>query len=204
MGRIKNGIFGGVTGRIANLVGYELNGQNVIRTVARSRKPDTVKQLNNKLQMKVIVEFLDGIESLLRMGFNPLANGTTKNFHNLAIAHNKPHALTGFYPDVEIDYPKIVFSKGNLLQPVNTTYTIVDQHLEFTWDKVNDSDQVMLLAYAPNSKRAAYEDSGAKRGVGKERLKLKPGMADEPLELYISFVSKDRTQVANSLYLGRI
>lgn len=204
MGRIKNGIFGAVTGKVANLIGYELNGQNVIRTVARSSKPDTVKQLNNKLQMKVLMNFFTYMTNLLELGFNPLAKGTTKNYHNLAVAYNKPHALIGFYPDVEINYPNVVFSIGNLLQPVNTSYRIVDQNLEFTWDKVNNSDQVMLLAYAPNSKRLAYEDSGAKRSVGQEILKLKPGMADEPLELYISFVSKDRTQVANSLYLGRI
>lgn len=204
MGKLANGILGGVNGKIGNIIGYNLNGQQVIRTIGVNNKPLSEKQLNNKLQMKVIMQFFHKMDTLIQLGFNPKAKNTTKNYHNLAIAYNKPNALMGFYPEVTIDFSKIILSVGDLAQPENTTVRFTDNHLEFTWEGIRNTDQVMLLAYAPSTKQMVFEASGAKRAQGKEKLILKPGMENEKLELYISFVSNDRTQVANSLYLGSI
>lgn len=204
MGKITNGIFGGVSGKIGNIIGYELNKQKVIRTIGINNKPPTAKQLNNRQQMKVIMVFFSPIENLIRTGFNPKAKNTTKNFHNLAISCNKPYALIGFYPNVEIDFSKIVFSKGNLPQPINAEAKLIDNHIEFTWDATKSKDQVMLLVYSPESKLSCYTNSGARKSAGKELLELKHNMRNEQLEVYISFVSDDREDVADSLYLGSI
>jgi len=56
--------------------------------------------------MKVINEFFSGMKQLLKTGFGPEARGTTKNYQNLANEYNKPNALKGYLPDVEIDYSK--------------------------------------------------------------------------------------------------
>ncbi|WP_288882394.1 DUF6266 family protein [Pedobacter panaciterrae] len=72
----------------------------------RNNNPPTIKQLNNRQQMKVINEFFSGMKQLLKTGFGPEARGTTKNYQNLAIEYNKPNALKGYLPDVEIDYSK--------------------------------------------------------------------------------------------------
>lgn len=204
MGKLTNGIFGGVNGKVGNIIGYNLNGQQVIRTIGVNNKPLSEKQLNNRLQMKVIMQFFHQMDTLIQTGFSPKAKNTTKNYHNLAIAYNKPNALTGFYPNVAIDFSKIVISVGDLPQPENTQVRLIGQTLEFTWEGIRNTDQVMLLAYAPHTKQMVFESSGAKRAQKKENLSLKPGMENELLELYISFVSNDRTQVANSLYLGNI
>ncbi|WEK20349.1 MAG: DUF6266 family protein [Candidatus Pedobacter colombiensis] len=209
MAILKNGIMGGVKGKLGNLVGYILNDQEVLRTIGINDKPLTNKQLNNKLQMKVIMEFLRSMDSLLETGFNPKAAGTKKNYHNLAVSYNKPHALKGFYPDVEVDYPKVVISIGDLPQPINPTVEFVTEGLKFSWDGAGISwpysiDQVMLLAYAPESKTCAFKNSGARRMKGYDILEITPQMHYEPLEVYISFVSDDRKRAANSLYLGRI
>jgi len=204
MGKLTNGIFGAVNGKVGNIIGYNLNGQQVIRTIGVNNKPLSEKQLNNKLQMKVIMQFFHQMDTLIQMGFSPEARNTTKNYHNLAIAYNKPNALTGFYPDVAIDFSKILISAGNLPQPENTKIERIGNQLEFTWEGIRNTDQVMLLAYAPITKQMVFEASGAKRAQGKEKLILKPGMENEILELYISFVSNDRMQAANSLYLGSI
>ncbi|TCC96644.1 DUF6266 family protein [Pedobacter hiemivivus] len=209
MAILKNGILGGVKGKIANVVSYALNGQEIIRAIGENKKPLTNKQLNNKLQMKVIMEFLKSMDTLLETGFNPKAEGTTKNYHNLAIAYNKPHALKGFYPDVEVDYAKVVISAGNLPQPINPTVEFVAEGLKFSWNVEGISwpysrDQVMLLAYAPESNTHEFKNTGARRIKGCDILQITPEMRNEPLEVYISFVSDDRKNAADSLYLGRI
>jgi hypothetical protein len=199
MAILKKGILGGIKGKVANVVGYTINGQEVIRAIGENNKPLTNKQLNNKLQMKVIMEFLKSMDTLLETGFNPKAEGTTKNYHNLAIAYNKPHALKGFYPDVEVDYSKVVISAGELPQPINPTVEFVDEGVSWPYSR----DQVMLLAYAPESKTHEFKNSGARRIEGSDILVITPEMHKEPLEIYISFVSDDRKRAADSLYLGR-
>jgi len=202
MGKLSNGILGGVSGKIAKIVGYELNGQNVIRTIGVNNKPPSKKQLNNRQQMKVIMEFLSPMQTLLKTGFSPKAKNSVKNFHNLAIFYNKPHALKGYYPDVEIDYSKFIFSVGSLSPVINPRFFISEKYVEFIWDMAPSNDQVMLLAYAPGTKIMTFKNSGARRSEGSDKLMLKPKMQGVHLELYISFVSDDRENVTDSLYLG--
>ena len=120
--------------------------------------------------MKVIMQFFHQMDTLIQMGFSPEARNTTKNYHNLAIAYNKPNALTGFYPDVAIDFSKILISAGNLPQPENTKIERIGNQLEFTWEGIRNTDQVMLLAYAPITKQMVFEASGAKRAQEKRNL----------------------------------
>jgi len=60
------------------------------------------------------------------------------------------------------------------------------------------------LAYAPNSKEMSFNNSGAQRIKGCDILKVIPSMRNEPLEVYMSFVSDDRLSASNSQYLGSI
>lgn len=129
--------------------------------------------------MKVINEFFSGMKQLLKTGFGPEARGTTKNYQNLAIEYNKPNALKGYFPDVEIDYPKIIISAGDLSPAFNPTVEMVAEGLKFNWDVQHNipqenSDRVMLLAYAPNSKEMSFNNSGAQRIKGCDILKVIP------------------------------
>lgn len=159
--------------------------------------------------MKVIMDFFRSTDSLIQTGFNPKARGTTKNYHNLAIAYNKPNALKGFYPEVEIDYPKIRISAGDLPQPENPVVEPVEAGLKFSWNTDGltwpyNQDQVMLLAYAPAKKEHLFINSGPRRIEGQAILEITPSMRNQVLEVYISFVSDDRQRVADSLYLGQV
>ncbi len=209
MGKLKNGILGGISGKVGTVTCYDLNGQEIVRSNGTNNNPPTIKQLNNYQQMTVINEFFAGMEHLLKTGFNPEARGTTKNYQNLAIQYNKPNALKGYFPDVEIDYPKIIISAGNLSQAFNPTVEMVAEGLKFNWDLQHNiyqenSDRVMLLAYAPNSKEMSFNKSGAQRIERCDILKVNPSMRNEPLEVYMSFVSDDRLRASNSQYLGMI
>jgi len=209
MAILKNGILGAAKGRISNLVTYTLNDQEIVRSIGVNTKAPTAKQLNNKMQMRTIMDFFSGMETLLQTGFYPKARGTTKNYHNLAIFYNKPNALKGFYPEVEIDYSKIIISAGVLPQPVNAIVEPGEAGLNFSWDVEGytwpeNEDQVMLMAYAPAKKEKVFISSGARRIEGRAVLEITPSMRNQVLEIYISFVSDDRQRVADSLYLGQI
>lgn len=209
MATLKKGILGGIHGKLANLVGYSLNGQEIIRTKGVSKKPLTEKQLYNKLKMAVVMDFLSGLDSLIEKGFGPMADGTVKNYHNLAVSFNNPHALKGSCPDAEMDLPKFVFSAGNLPQPEEAKVEMVEAGVLFTWSKQGFSwpenqDQVMLFAYAPETGTKRFKWNGARRLQGWDILEIPSLLRSKRLEVYISFVSDDRKRAANSLYLGGI
>ncbi|MNL38801.1 hypothetical protein D3C87_1610400 [compost metagenome] len=62
----------------------------------------------------------------------------------------------------------------------------------------------MLLAYGTISRQVQSILYGPKRIEGEAILPLSSKMQEEPLETYISFISADRQNVANSVYLRRI
>lgn len=124
---------------------------------------------------------------------------------------------TGEYPDYRIDFSKVVVSKGDLPVPLNASVTLSGNLLTFKWDiepqtgSTRNEDQVMLLAYLPDTKNAASIVGGPGRSVGEAVLKIFPqtgdGTAngkDTAVETYIAFISKGREQVSDSVYLRRI
>jgi hypothetical protein len=211
MGLLPNGILGDINGTVGPVVTYLLNGQNVIRSKPRkSNKPATLPQLQNRLELEVITLFLKKAEIFIKKGFSHLAIGTKNNYHNLAVSCNKSPGTTGEYPDVKLVFEKIVLSKGDLPQPVNPAVERLENGLKFTWecppslDFICWSDQVMMLAYSPQLNRSICIESGAKRKAEQDVLPLSPAMLNEQLEVYIGFVSDDRLQAADSVYLGTI
>lgn len=65
-------------------------------------------------------------------------------------------------------------------------------------------DQVMMLAYGTTSGRMQRILYGPTRSEGAAILRIDNELKKEPRETYISFVSPDRSQVANSIYMGRV
>lgn len=210
MGILKNGAFGAIIGTTGNLTGYVLNGQNVVRAKSEARtKPLSQKQLANCQKMTVLNEFFDGILPLLKAGFDIEARGTKYNYHNIATSYNKINALKGEYPDIEMDFPKVLVSKGELLPPEDVTLELLPEGIKFNWytdgwKYGNGTDQVMMLAWDAEKKKSSIVLYGANRSQGFDTLPLPAKMKNKMLETYISFISADRLTVATSLYTGQI
>lgn len=209
MGKLLGGIYGPTTGTTGNITSYILNGQNVTRMRTHPRTTSSEKQLENEMRMKVISDFFRLMKIFLKAGFSTAAKNTTKNYYNIAVSYNKKHALKGDYPNVEVDYPNVLLSDGNLLPAENPAVTRLAGGIEFTWDTDgyswgNGSDQVMVLAYFPETGKVKSLSYGARRLEGREFIPLEDNEMDQPAETYISFISPDRSEVARSMYLGQV
>ena len=210
MGKLPNGIFGALVGTTGNLTGYVLNGQNILKMIPHPNPHRSIKQKANSQKMTVINEFFYYLGPLLKAGYSIAAKGTTKNYYNLAVSYNKKYAVKGEYPDIEMDYPNVMFSEGKLLPAINPVAELVPEGVKFSWDQADGSvnqrnfDQVMVMAYGTVSKQVRYIRYGAERHIGFEVLHIIDNMINEPLETYISFVDDERTMIANSIYTGRL
>lgn len=211
MARLKNGILGGIQGIVGNLEGYMLNGEYVIRSRRKkSTKQPSEKQKACRRKMVVVNNFLSAFIPFVQVGFTYTAAGKTYNGYNAATAYQIKNAIAGEYPDYAIDYMKVRLTEGPMdNKGINATVTLQEDRLIFTWKAdlsyAHSSDRVMLLAYSPALSEAVYTLCGAKRSTGTDILLLPDDTwKGKVIEIYLSFVSENRKQCMNSVYLGQI
>lgn len=222
MARLKFGPFGPLIGKIGNTVGYVRKGAAVLRMIPhKSNKPRTVGQKTTTQAFGLAIKFIAKVNPFTNVGFKLAADGTTKTAQNQAVSYTMKHAIKGVYPDQEIDFTKVMLCLGDLEGPANPVMSYETDGdriaIKFEWevdpdaDRTRKRDQVMMLAYLPDSKRAFYLDSGARRSAGSDILEgyFNPvaqgsNKKDRFVETYMAFISNDREQIADSVYMGQI
>ena len=210
MGSLNNGLFGGFSGRVGNLVGYLLNGKSVIRTIGHSTKPLTPARKANCQQMTVVNAFLRPSLNFIRTGFRYITAGTDKNFYNAAVSYNKKHAIQGVYPNLSIDYTKALISAGSLLKADITQIYHHEEGIEFKWEVPADlpwehrNDRAMLLIHFPDASISKTVMSGARRQEGREIVTIDKNLKESRMEAYITFINEDATEISDSVYAGSL
>ena len=204
----KNGLTGGVSGKIGNVVGVSRNGSFYFRSMpVETKDPRTEKQVTQRSKFLVTQSFLRTFSPFLRMGFRFEAMGMKSTF-NAAMSVNMPHVIKVENNGFVVDYPNVLVSKGVLGTSEITSATIAEGFLDVTWssvtvDNTKRDDEVMMLAYNPEKNVAVYDLHAGKREHLEARLALPMGWEGDSVETYIAFMSADFTQVSDSLYAGR-
>jgi hypothetical protein len=210
MGKAKNGIFGAINGKVGNVVFYNLNGEDLVRTIGDNTGKLSKAQLANCDRMSMIVQLFSKIKPFIKVGFANEAKGTNKNYHNIATSYNKAHAIGLIDGELAFDYESLRLTHGTALAPRDPSFEAVSEGLQFNWTYVDHEDwyarkdQVMMMAYFPDDNDATFITSGARRAAKQDVLDIHPTYRSKRMEIYISFVSDDRESVATSVYLGRL
>ena len=206
----SNGSSGVATGKVANVVYYQLNGQKVIRGIGVKKKIKSKKLLAQQNCIKVLMQLFNKIKPFIKAGFKNEAAGTIYNYHNLATAYNRKHAITLSDQQATLHYDKLRLSQGHAALPAAPVVIPGPEGLRFTWDIQSElpwsatQDQVMMLAWFPEINEALFSTAGALRSSGSDQLPLPPSFRKLQMEVYMAFVSQDRESVSNSIYLGSI
>jgi hypothetical protein len=211
MATIKKGILGPFSGSISNIVGYERLGTPCIRGKGDPQPQNfTDKQLAHQLRVRLANSFINPSKTYINIGFSKSTTGG-QTAHNVAISHALKTGTKGEFPNLEIDFEKLLVSDGDLPQANNPQLELQENtKLMFSWDYdenfefPNHRDQVMLLAYSPETKRSFYTIGGAKRSSRTEILEIYPELENERFETYISFIQEDRKSISPSIYTGRV
>jgi predicted acetyltransferase len=210
MGKLINGIFGGFHGRIGNLVGYTLKGKYIIRKIGRSTKPFTPGRKANCQKMTIVNEILSPSLDVIRTGFRLAVAGTDKNEYNEAVSYNKKNAIQGAYPNISLDYTRVLMSMGTLPVAIHPTISQTDDKVTFNWEVTEDqkyqyaNDRAMLVVYFPDLKVSRCDLIGSRRIDGAHTLNIDPGHVNERMEAYISFVKDNGREVSDSAYAGAL
>jgi hypothetical protein len=203
--------FDGFLGKSDGYTVYLLRGIVVKRKIVVPTKPPSLKQLAQREKAKVSGAFTKPAKDFIAVAYGPLALEKETYGYALMTSHVLKQAIKGEYPHFEIDYPKVLFSKGDMPVTPNVSVKVSDNLLEFEWDKnllppgCKGSDQAMFVAYCAETADLYNSVSAGARAHGKlsyELVRLKG--KDQVFEIYFSFIAEDRKMVSDSVYLGQI
>ena len=206
MAILKNGINGGFSGKAGTTVGKIVRGQQVITgPYDKTKVPFSDAQLLRQKYLGAMSNFLCAGSDLIALGFKP-----KKEKHkpmNLAIAYNLKHAITGGLAEVEILYPQVVWSIGDLKNPLNFEITALPgAAVKFSWTLstvvscyAGATDRLMVLVYNATKDKLTVKLNVAERADLMYILQLHPGFAGDQLHCYCFFAGY-RGMTSNSLY----
>jgi hypothetical protein len=211
MGRLRNGILGGINGKIGDAEGYIRNGIAYVRAKRRkSNKPPTEKQLAGRQKMALVNRFINTMTAFVGAGFELVAKGQAFSANNAAKSYQLKYALEGEYPDLAVNYSKVKLSSGKLQPAEGAAVKVLVNGLKFTWEcqaiaeRVYYQSTAMLLVHCPALNLSFYDLSGLKRIAGEQLIELPLDFNGHSLHCYISFVTDDRKMIADSVYVGEV
>jgi hypothetical protein len=208
MGKIAQGILGGLSGKVGNIIGGSWKGIDYIRIKPSSvANPRTEGQVNQRNKFSATLGYLQPNKAFLKIGYKSFA--TKKTEFNAAMSYVLNNAIDGIAPNFTVDYSLALLSRGSLSTAFNPTTDLTTAgQVSFDWDdnsaegNANATDKAMLLVYNPSKKESISILDGADRTVGSQVVTIPNTYAGDTVELFMAFVSADGTQVSNSVYLG--
>jgi len=216
MGKLLKGVNGPFSGKVGTAVGYMWKDLAVIRSRPKKRrKPFTEKELNQQDRFTLMNPFLVPVKDLLNISFAHLAYRMTG--YNKGFSYNVKAAILGIRPNLSIDYPRVLLSRGDLTKPEAAAVTPLSHTaLQFAWmdnsgmGKAHDIDQVFVAVFSSEKKRWFYRLDVATRSAGSftlefDKVLLDPSpFAGKPLQTYIGFIAADGKDASDSVYTGTV
>ena len=209
MGTIKKGILGGFSGKVGTVVGASWRGIAYMRSLPQKvRNPRTEPQVSQRTKFALALNYLRPMNGLLRTGWKPSAHRQSPI--NAALSYTLANAISGTFPDYEIDPSKVLISRGALTPAANAKATQSSSAIIFEWDDnsgtsaAKQTDKVLLAVVNPAKSEAIFDAAGAERTTGTQTVALPVYWSGDSVKAYLGFISEDGKEVANSVYLGSI
>jgi hypothetical protein len=118
-------------------------------------------------------------------------------------------ALTGIYPDMQLNYQQVLISKGRLPGAHNAKVVKKADTIQFSFADNSTNgiaapdDTAILVAYAPDLQQVIFTLHGAFRKDKKAVLNV-AALKDHAIETWIGFLSADKKDASDSVWTGRM
>ncbi len=206
MGTIKQGVFGELSGKVGNVVGYKRKGVNRLRIQAASiSNPKTPKQQMQRGKISIAVNFLKTINPYIRIGYKNYAKGNMT--YNAAMSYIMRRAIIEEGGTNVLDFKRIMVSIGFLTTVPDATATMEDDVIIFRWadnsgmGNAESTDIAMLLVYNKERELAIYDTDAATRTDTYAQISLPKEWSSDTMISYLSFRSINGEEVSNSIRL---
>lgn len=210
MARFNKGILGGFSGTVGSVVGGNWKGIDYMRSkpAVRKNRKSSSKQMEQQEKFATAGRFTRSIHELLMETF--AGNARLMTGTNRALSEVVRKAVVGTYPTYDIQYDKVLISRGSLGNAITATATAGSAGMvNFNWvnletniGKERPTDQVLLVAYCPDNKRALYRKGNVREAMT-DILNL-TGFGGLEVHTWLTFVSENGSNIADSLYTGAV
>lgn len=209
MSVLKQGILGGISGRIGNVVGSSWKGIPVIKSRPLSvSNPKTAPQVAQRTKMTNAVAFA---RAILAIFIKPLWDRfqTGMSGYNAFIAEN----IALFSTAMPLTPANLVTSKGKMAATAISVMTAAaaSNYVHIEW--VDDSgegyklstDKVYVVVINEDKESVQAFDTGAARDDVSADVEFDEGLlAGETVYAYLSFLRDDGTVVGNNSYSSAV
>ena len=210
MGKISQGVLGGFSGKVGNVVGGTWKGIDYMRIKpANVANPRTEGQVDQRSKFSTVLRFLQPMTDFLRVGYKLYANKMTQ--FNAAMSYNLNNSITGAYPNFMIDYASALVTRGNLTGAANGAVTSPSAgSVEVTWTDNSGSgsaqatDKALIVLLNTTRGEAVFTTAGPERTDASAAIPVPSEYSGEDVEVFLGFVSESGTKVANSVYIGSV
>jgi len=210
MGKISQGVLGGFSGKVGNVVGGTWKGIDYMRIKpANVANPRTEGQVDQRSKFSTVLRFLQPMTDFLRVGYKLYANKMTQ--FNAAMSYNLNNSITGAYPNFMIDYASALVTRGNLTGVTNGAASSPSAaSVEVSWTDNSGSgsaqptDKALIVLLNTTRQEAVFTTAGPARTAGIDNISVPSEYTGEDVEVFLGFISEDGTKVANSSYLGSV
>lgn len=216
MGKIQQGILGGVSGLVGTVVGAIVRGVATIRIrPKKSTKTPKQSQINQRTKFSVATDFVFQTQDVMRVGYQYYENSGMSAV-NAAVQYHLKNAVTGVAPDFEIDYASVQISKdkAGLEQYGDASIApAAGAILNLTWDPagayveeqqlVRGLDKVLFLLYDETKDLYFVSVGAGLRSKGQFAVHLPKIFVGGNLHSWFCFYSADG-KVSKSQYLGPV
>jgi hypothetical protein len=197
MGKINQGILGGFSGKVGNVIGGNWKGIDYMRVKPASvANPRTEGQVDQRSKFSTVLQFLQPLKGFIKVGFRGYAIKMTE--FNSAMSYNLNNAVIGSYPDFSVDFANALLSRGGLTGALNASAgSELAGSVQFAWaDNTIDgnaraTDKAMVLIYNQNKKEAVYLTDGAVRTTESQTLTVPDQYSGDTVHAFIAFISED-------------
>jgi len=209
MGIFNQGILGGFSGKVGTVVGSNWREKDVMRSRPRFRRNRTTTpaQEEQKARFSLASKLTGYLSNLIKTSYGKAGS---KKAHNSAYQEILASVIGGVYPNLVVDYSKLPVAKGK----INTAFNPVAESLQpgsvkFSWDdnsslqQASPNDNAILVVFCEEMQELMYKLNGAARFLMEDEIDVS-FFSGKQVHTWISFISSDQRNTADSLYTGMV
>jgi hypothetical protein len=209
--RIKKGELGEISGKVGNTVLSSWKHIDVVKSTPhkRLRNPEKSPTTQN-VRIGLMSNFLSRFSKCLKVGFYT-KNGKIPGYQ-AALKYNLLHAIAEKQLPCEIDFSKVLMSKGTREMPWACRLSAVDAFtIKVSWEIPQTAklasigkDDAYVLCYNSTTGRGGYMVFKAKRSSLSLTEVLHYWFHVGTVHFWLYFMSPDGKEASNSKYLGEL
>lgn len=200
-----NNINEGSSGRVGNVVTYQMYGKSYMRSLPGQYKDKkSERQLAQRQKMQLVNGFLGPYKDVLRVTFQKEALG--RSAYMAAKSYNMLQAIGGDYPEQYIDYSKALVSIGSVPLPPEASVERTDEGLSLQWKDDGQGspfDTLFIISNVRGQYTTVYRNTEAVRRDESYMWKWELGETDK-YDIWLVFRDYKERDFSNSKWLGLI